>query len=216
MKQAIKNLATAMTALLLGVVGMTAQTYTHTYPKAVEKAASRWVKQGSWKGTFTKAVPAPTVNATEFCIQYNRNPNQWNALFAWLQANDLKALAPGRIAIGTTGLTASVEDGTNWCSESDLKNGKGSESHREKIDFMMVVDGVEGFALLDHDSSEPIGDYRPDVEHYRFDAARLKRFESIPGTFNIMFPCDWHVAKVKTGKVGEHVKVIVVKMDYVR
>ncbi len=216
MTQAMKKLATATLALLLGGAAMTAQTYTHAYPAAVEKAAARWAKRGAWKGAFTKAVPAPTVNLTEFCIQYSRNARQWDALFAWLQANDLQALAPGRIPIGDSGLTASVEDGTNWCSEADLRNGKGSESHREKIDFMIVVDGHEGFALLDHDTSVPMGDYRPDVEHYRFDESRLKRFESVPGTFNIMFPCDWHVAKVKTGKAGEHVKVIVVKVDYVR
>ncbi len=205
----------ALTAVLAGV-SATAQTYTNHYPKALEKAAAKWVKQGTWKGDFTKAVPAPTVNLTEFCIQYHRNPAQWDALFAWLQANDLKALKPGRIPIGDSGLVASVEDGTNWCSENDLRNGKGSESHREKIDFMYVVDGTEGFALLDHDTSTPLADYKPDVEHYRFDADRLKRFEAIPGTFNIMFPCDWHVAKVQTGKGGEHVKVIVVKMAYAR
>lgn len=205
----------ALVALLIGN-SATAQTYTNQYPKALEKTAAKWAKQGDWKGAFTKATPAPTVNLTEFCIQYNRNPKQWDALFEWLQNNDLKALKPGRIPIGDTGLMASVEDGQNWCSEDDLKNGKGSESHREKIDFMFVVDGSEGFALLDHDSSTPLGDYKPDVEHYKFEADRLKRFESVPGTFNIMFPCDWHVAKVQTGKDDEHVKVIVVKMNYAR
>ena len=210
----MKKIAGFAMAVMMGCGVMCAQTYTHQYPKAVEKAALKWAKQGAWKRGFKKAVPAPTVNLTEFCIQYNRNPKQWNALFEWLETNDLAAMKPGRVPIGDTGLVASVEDGKNWCSESDLKNGKGSESHRQKIDFMFVVDGAEGFALLDHDSSEPLGDYKPDVEHYRFDAARLKRFESEPGTFNIMFPCDWHVAKIKTGKYDEHVKVIVVKMDY--
>lgn len=204
------------TSLFLSLSGsLSAQTYTHQYPKSITKSAAKWLKQQDWKGRFTKAVPAPTVNAVEFCIQYSRNPKQWNALFDWLQSNDLLALKPGRIPIGDSGLVASVEDGQNWCSESDLANGKGSESHRQKIDFMYVVDGAEGFALLDHDTSVPLGDYKPDVEHYRFDATRLKRFESIPGTFNIMFPCDWHVAKIKTGKYNEHVRVIVVKMDYV-
>lgn len=216
MKQITRRIA-AMTfaALLIGGC-VTAQTYTNHYPKAVEKAAAKWAKQGQWKGSFTKAVPAPTVNLTEFCIQYSRNPKQWNELFKWLQETDLKALAPGKVPIGQTGLVASVEDGTNRHSDSDLKAGKGSESHREKIDFMFVVDGIEGFALIDHDSATPLGDYKPDVEHYRYDAARLKRFESIPGAFNIMFPCDWHIAKVKTGKQNEHLKVIVVKMSYAR
>ncbi len=216
MKQATKHLAALALTLAMAHGSVAAQTYTAQYPKDMEKVAAKWVKRGAWKGAFTKAVPAPTVNLTDFYIQYTRNQRQWDALFAWLQENDLKALKPGRTPIGDSGLTASVEDGTNWCSEADLQAGKGSESHREKIDFMIVVDGAEGFALLDHDTSTPLGDYKPDVEHYRFDASRLKRFESIPGTFNIMFPTDWHVAKVKTGKGGEHVKVIVVKVDYKR
>lgn len=113
------------------------------------------MKQGQWRGAFNKAVPAPTVNLTEFCIQYSRNPKLWDELFQWLQNNDLKALKPGRTPIGKTGLVASVEDGTNWCSEHDLRNGKGSESHRDNIDFMIVVDGVEGLALIDHDTATP-------------------------------------------------------------
>lgn len=195
MKQGKRKMATMAIVATLLATGATAQTYTHHYPKAVERAAAKWVKQGQWRGAFNKAVPAPTVNLTEFCIQYSRNPKLWDELFQWLQNNDLKALKPGRTPIGKTGLVASVEDGTNWCSEHDLRNGKGSESHRDNIDFMIVVDGVE---------------------HYRYDATRLKRFEMAPNTFCIMFPCDWHIAKIKTGKQQEHVKVIVVKMPYER
>ena len=155
MKQGKRKMATMAIVATLLATGATAQTYTHHYPKAVERAAAKWVKQGQWRGAFNKAVPAPTVNLTEFCIQYSRNPKLWDELFQWLQNNDLKALKPGRTPIGKTGLVASVEDGTNWCSEHDLRNGKGSESHRDNIDFMIVVDGVEGLALIDHDTATP-------------------------------------------------------------
>lgn len=185
MKQGKRKMATMAIVATLLATGATAQTYTHHYPKAVERAAAKWVKQGQWRGAFNKAVPAPTVNLTEFCIQYSRNHKLWDELFQWLQNNDLKALKPGRTPIGKTGLVASVEDGTNWCSEHDLRNGKGSESHRDNIDFMIVVDGVEGLALIDHDTATPLADYTPDVEHYRYDATRLKRFEMAPNTFCI-------------------------------
>ena len=173
MKQGKRKMATMAIVATLLATGATAQTYTHHYPKAVERAAAKWVKQGQWRGAFNKAVPAPTVNLTEFCIQYSRNPKLWDELFQWLQNNDLKALKPGRTPIGKTGLVASVEDGTNWCSEHDLRNGKGSESHRDNIDFMIVVDGVEGLALIDHDTATPLADYTPDVEQYSIDEAFL-------------------------------------------
>ena len=108
-----------------------------------------------------------------------------------------------------------MEDSENWCSADDLRAGKGSESHREKIDFMIVVRGKEGFCRLDHDTSKPIAPYKIDRLEYTFDAERLQRFESIEGTFNIFFPCDWHVAKVKTAEPSQKLRVLVVKMDNV-
>ncbi len=191
-----------------------AQTYTNEYPGNMQKMAAKWVKKGEWRNGFTKASPAPTVNLAEFYIQYHRNPGQWQALFRWLQQTDLMALPAGRVPIPGTQLTVSVEDGDNWCSQDDLRNGKGSESHRQKIDVMYVVRGYEGFCLLDHDTSRPQADYKPDRLEYFFQYDRLKQFENIPGTFNIMFPCDWHVAKVKTGHESQNLRVLVIKMDY--
>ena len=203
-------------SLLVLVLGLTAhaQTYTNQYPAALNKLAQKWAKKGEWKNGFTKAVPAPTVNLTDFYIQYHRNPAQWQALFRWLQETDLLAIPGGRTPIPGTSLVVSVEDSENWCSEADLKAGKGSESHREKIDFMYVVRGTEGFARLDHETSKPLAPYKPDRLEYSFQADRLERFESIPGTFNIMFPDDWHVGKVKTQQADQHLRVLVIKMDY--
>ncbi|MCQ2258247.1 MAG: YhcH/YjgK/YiaL family protein [Bacteroidaceae bacterium] len=201
--------------IMLGLsINLNAQTYTNSYPKELDKLAQKWIKKGEWKNGFTKAVPAPTVNITDFYIQYHRNPSQWQALFRWLQETDLLAIPAGRTPIPGTSLTVSVEDSENWCSENDLKAGKGSESHREKIDFMYVVRGTEGFARLDHDSSSPLAPYKTDRLEYSFDADKLERFESIPGTFNIMFPDDWHIAKVKTSASNQKLRVLVIKMDY--
>lgn len=208
----MKRLTLAVLMALV-LMPMMAQVYTTKYPKELEKVAEKWLKKGEWKNGFTKAVPAPTVNIVEFYIQYHRNPAQWKALFQWLEKTDLLAIPGGRMPIPGTALTVSVEDSENWCSEEDLKAGKGSESHREKTDFMYVVRGTEGFALLDHETSEPTAPYKPDRLEYKFSADRLLRFESIPGTFNIMFPCDWHIAKVKTKEADQHLRVLVIKME---
>ena len=190
------------------------QTYTNEYPKELTKLAQKWVKKGGWRNGFTKASPAPTVNQVEFYLQYHRNPEQWNALFKWLQDTDLLAIPAGRTPIPETTLTVSVEDGDNWCSQDDLRQGKGSESHYQKIDFMYVVSGTEGFCRLDHETSHPLADYKPDRLEYAFEYDRLEQFTSVPGTFNIMFPCDWHVAKVKTTAASQRLRVLVIKVDY--
>ena len=210
----MKKLLT-IAAMLLAMCSVSAQTYTNNYPKELQKLAAKWAKKGEWKNGFDKAVPAPTVNLVEFYIQYHRNPEEWKALFKWLQSNDLLKVPAGRIPIEGTNLTVSVEDGDNWCSQADLKAGKGSESHHQKIDFMYVVRGTEGFARLDHETSTA-NPYNADKDRkdYKFDADKLEQFTSIPGTFNIMFPCDWHVAKVKTQEKSQNLRVLVVKVNY--
>ena len=192
-----------------------AQVYTNQYPKKLQKMAAKWVKKGEWKNGFTKAVPAPSVNLVEFYLQYHKNPEQWKAMFKWLEETDLLAIPSGKQPIPGTNLTVSVEDSENWCSEEDLKAGKGSESHWQKIDFMFVVKGKEGFCRLDHETSTPNIEYNPkrDRLEYNFQADRLEHIESIPGTFNIMFPCDWHIAKVKTSEASQKLRVLVIKMN---
>lgn len=208
----MRHILTAI--LIMACTLASAQKYTNEYPKELVKQAEKWVKKGEWKNGFTKAVPAPTVNPVEFYIQYHRNPEQWKSLFRWLQETDLLAIPGGRTPIPGTDLVCSVEDSENWCSQEDLAAGKGSESHRQKIDFMYVVSGTEGFALLDHETSTENIKYtlERDRMEYKFNAAKLKQFQSIPGTFNLMFPCDWHVAKVKTTEPSQKLRVLVVKM----
>ncbi len=203
-----------LTLFVLATMTVGAQTYTNEYPKDITKLAQKWVKKGEWRNGFTKASPAPTVNPVEFYLQYHRNPEQWNAVFQWLQNTDLLAIPAGKTPIPGTSLTVNVEDGDNWCTQEALKNGKGSESHRQKIDFMYVVKGTEGFCRLDHVTSRPLRDYKPDRLEYAFEYDRLEQFTSIPGTFNIMFPCDWHVAKVKTNEDSQTLRVLVIKIDY--
>lgn len=191
-----------------------AQTYTNEYPKELQKIAHKWIKKGAWKNGFTKAVPAPIVNEVEFYLQYNKNPEPWKQLFEWLQKTDLLALPSGKQPIPGTSLIVSVEDTENRYAPADLEAGKGSESHWQNIDVMYVVRGKEGFCRLDHDTSKPNIEYnlKKDRMEYQYDATKLEHFESIEGTFNIMFPCDWHIAKVQTQESDQHLRVLVIKM----
>ncbi len=216
----MKKTIVALLVAMAPMVGTMAQTYTNSYSKEVTRLAEKWAKKGEWRvfgsekgDRFTKASPAPTVNLAEFYLQYHKNPEQWKAVFRWLQETDLLAIPAGRTPIPGTTLTVSVEDGDNWCSQDDLRAGKGSESHYQKIDFMYVVRGTEGFCRLDHETSKPRADYKPDRLEYTFDYDRLQQFTSIPGTFNIMFPCAWHVAKVKTDAESQNLRVLVIKVD---
>lgn len=204
-------------AVLFGLMpmGVSAQTgeayYTKPSPSAdVTMAAKKWLKKGEWRQGFQGADADKSVNIVEFYTQYQKNPDQWKALFKWLAKTDLLALTKGRHPIEGSNLVASVEDDVN----ADLAK-RGSESHYHHIDFQFVVKGSERFGILDHTTSKPNCKYRPDVIHYDYDVNRTRFIDSRPDKFLIFFPCDWHIAKVKTDKKDQNIRVVVVKVDYV-
>lgn len=177
-----------------------------------KKKMKEWVIQGTWRHGFQQASPDKTVNLKEFYEQYHLNPTQWTALFQWLAKTDLLTIPKGKYPIEGTSLVASVED-----SENQPLEKRRSESHYKHIDFQYVVKGTEGFAVLDHATSTPncAYDAKKDVIHYDYQKNQTHFFNSIPGRFVIFFPSDWHIAKVQTNKKDQHIRVIVIKVDYI-
>lgn len=182
----------------------------HCTDTALLKRAKRWAKKGAWRNGWTAASPHASVNLAEFYTQYALNRDQWDAMFRWLATTDLTAISAGRHAIAGSTLTASVEDSENYA----LQKG-GSESHRTHIDFQYVVRGTERFGLIEHNTSRPNCDYRPDVLHYDYDLALTRFHDSSPDRFFLFFPDDWHIAKVKTELDDQHIRVVVIKLDYI-
>lgn len=169
-----------------------------------------WMESGAWRNGFEKADPHETVNPVDFYEQYSKNKEQWNAMFKWLEETDLLAIPAGKHPIEGSTLVVSVEDSQNGPLEK-----RGTESHRQKIDFQYVVKGIERFALIDHETSTPNCEYRPDVIHYDYDVDKAKFYDSTPDKFFLFFPEDWHIAKIANDTDTQNIRVIVVKIDYV-
>lgn len=176
------------------------------------KEARQWLKKSEWSA-LKKARPHKTLNVDEFCRQYQKNKEQWDVLYRWLCETDLMAIPAGKHPIPGSTLVASVEDSENGPLEK-----RGTESHRKKIDFQLVVKGTEGFALLDHESSTVKNPYdeKKDVMRYNFVKEKTNFFDVKAGQFVIFFPTDWHIAKLNNKKKNDsqQIRVIVVKMDY--
>jgi YhcH/YjgK/YiaL family protein len=185
--------------------------YTREYRDSkLKRKASSWLSKEAWRCGFTDANPHRSVNVTEFYEQYQKNPEQWQALFRWLAATNLLALPAGKHPIPGTTLVASVEDSENGPLET-----RNSESHYHHIDFQYVVWGIERFGIIDHLTSTPKDKWRPDVIHYDYDAQRARFYDSTPNEFFIFFPSDWHIAKVNNDTDDQKIRVIVIKVDYV-
>ena len=178
--------------------------------EAKVESCRRWMESGVWRNGFGAASPHSSVNAVDFYEQYSKNKVQWDAVFGWLRDNDLLAVPAGKQAIDGTTVTVSVEDSSN------RPFGKSrSESHRQKIDLQYCVKGIERFGILDHESSAPNCEYRPDVIHYDYDPEKVRLFDSSPDSFFIFFPEDWHIAKIANDTDDQEIRVIVFKIDYV-
>lgn len=185
--------------------------YTQYYGDKPEliKEAKAWAESGIWRDGFDKAKPHSSVNLVDFYLQYQKNPQQWQALFDYLAKTDLLSIPKGKHKIPGSDLVVSVEDSKNEPLEK-----RRSESHNKHIDFQYVVKGTERFGVIDHYTSTPNCKYRPDVIHYDYAPQKTRFFDSTPGEFFIFFPRDWHIAKVATDGEDQTIRVIVIKVDY--
>lgn len=185
--------------------------YTKYFSHCRQQCAKAWNESMVWTRGFSKATPHSSVNLVEFQEQYKKNQKQWDAMFEWLNNHDLMTIPGGKHEIKGTGLTVSVEDSSNGPLEK-----RQSESHYDKIDFQWTVKGVERFGVIDHYTSTPNCKYRPDVIHYDYDKDKARFYDSNPSEFFLFFPGDWHIAKVNNDTEDQVIRVIVVKLDYVR
>lgn len=170
--------------------------------------ANEWMLAGEWRHGFI-ADPHASVNAVDFYEQYKKNPAQWDAMFEWLAGHDLLALEKGSHPIEGTGMVVKIEDSQNAPLEK-----RRSESHYHTIDFQYVVKGVERFGIIDHNTSVPNCDYKPDVIHYDYDKEQAKFYDSTPDSFFLFFPEDWHIAKIANDTTDQSIRVVVVKLAY--
>lgn len=175
----------------------------------LQKKALKWLKKGKWRNGFKGADPHESVNAVDFYEQYRKNQREWDALFSWLAGTDLLAIEKGKHPIEGTDLVVSVEDSQNGPLEK-----RRSESHYHNIDFQYVVKGVERFGIIDHETSTPNTQYKPDVIHYAYDKDKARFYDSNPGEFFIFFPDDWHIAKINNDTDDQEIRVIVIKVGY--
>ena len=172
--------------------------------------AETWFNAGKWRNGFTKGEAHESVNIYSLYEQYQKNPDSWKNAFKWLQETDLATIPAGRYIIPHSNMVASVEDGEN----EDFSKRQ-TESHQYNIDFMLVVDGTEGFLRLDHQTSTLATKYKYDVVRYGYKPECAEYLQVPANRFVIMFPDDWHVAKVKTKQASQKLRVVVIKVPYV-
>ena len=167
-----------------------------------QRRAEQWVRHGDWK-TGLAQKPHASVNAVTFALQYHRNPELWNKVFAFMKTRDLQTLAPGKYPIDGDNAYAMVTQGPTKRLE-DVK----WESHRQYIDLHYVISGKEqiGVAAMDKATvTEPFTD-KSDNAHYD---AQGTFYTADPAVFFLFFPTDLHRPGITVAGTPEDKKLVI-------
>src|SRR3954467_3974005 len=68
---------------------------------------NQWFQQKEWLGGLS-LQPHESINKATFARQYQLHKDYWDKAFAFLKNNNLKTLAPGRYAIDSNNVYATI------------------------------------------------------------------------------------------------------------
>jgi biofilm protein TabA len=170
------------------------------------KQVDTWFKQKEWLGGLS-IQPHESVNKVTFARQYQLHKDYWDKAFAFLKNNNLQNMAPGRYAIDSNNVYATITENPT----KDVDSTKW-ESHRNYIDLQSVISGEEKIAVAPVNKLTVTMPYNAtkDLVNYSGDGAL---YTATPGTFFLFFPQDAHRPNISTGG-NKPDKKVVIKIKY--
>ena len=167
-----------------------------------EKELSEWFSIGEWKQGWT-ALPDETVNQREFAIQYHKNKERWNKVFAFLKENNLEELPTGRHELEGPALYVNVDEYLTK-DEEDAR----FEAHRKYADIQYVVSGEEQIGVLPLEITTVTEPYKEEIDIVFLATDSSNYRVAVPGKFFIFFPQDAHQPCVKLADNAKVRKIV--------
>lgn len=127
----------------------------------------------------------------------------------WFAAQDLPALAEGRIALDGERVYALVQ---RYSTEE--RSARSYETHRNYADIQLILAGREIIAYRQAEGLEPLSPYdeAKDFASWRLEGGLDLLLEA--GDFSIFFPQDAHAPKIAPEKPAPVAKIVVkVRLD---
>ncbi|MDO3626293.1 YhcH/YjgK/YiaL family protein [Mucilaginibacter sp. BT774] len=181
-------------------------THAQTDSAVKVKAAGKWVKSHEWAKDL-KIKPDPSINSVEFMRQYESDKALWDKVFAFLEDDKIKTMAPGKYPIDGDNAYAMISAGPPKKLE-DVK----WESHRKYIDLQYVISGKVRLGIASVAKAtvtEPYSDSR-DAANYNVVG---KYLIATPKEFFLFFPQDAHRPDIKIAGT-DSLKKLVIKIRY--
>ena len=163
---------------------------------------NQWFQQKEWLGGLS-IQPHESIDKATFARQYQLHKDYWDKAFAFLKNNNLQTLAPGRYAIDSNNVYATITENPT----KDVDSTKW-ESHRNYIDLQSVVSGEEkiGVAPINKLTVTMPYDATRDLINYSGEGTF---YTAKPGTFFLFFPQDAHRPNVTTSDKKPDKKVVI-------
>jgi len=166
----------------------------------------KWFEEKTWLNGL-QMQPHSSVDKATFARQYQLHKDYWDKAFAFLKNNNLQTMAPGRYAIDSNNVYATITENPT----KDMDSTKW-ESHRNYIDLQSVISGEEkiGVAPINSVTVTMPYDAGKDLANY---SGNGTFYTATPGTFFLFFPQNAHRPNVTTGG-NKPDKKVVIKIRY--
>jgi biofilm protein TabA len=167
---------------------------------------NQWFQQKEWLGGLS-IQPHESIDKATLARQYQLHKDYWDKAFTFLKNNNLQTLPPGRYAIDSNNVYATITENPT----KDVDSTKW-ESHRNYIDLQSVISGEEkiGVAPINKLTVTMPYDATKDVANYSGEGTF---YTATPGTFFLFFPQNAHRPNITTGG-NKPDKKVVIKIRY--
>jgi YhcH/YjgK/YiaL family protein len=169
----------------------------------------QWFEAGTWHGNLA-VQPDATVDRKAMAVAYHKNPERWDAAFAFIKNNDLAALEVKRHDIDGDNLFALVSEYSTR-NEEDVQY----EAHRKYADIQYVITGSEQIGIGPIASKKEVSqEYSDEKDIEFFTVEEVTNYPAKPDRFFVFFPTDAHRPGLKVDSIAPVKKLVLkVKLD---
>jgi YhcH/YjgK/YiaL family protein len=200
----MKTSAAFKTCIILLFFMLNSATFAQQINTWTSKTAGQWLKKAAWSNGLN-IKPHPSINSVEFAKQYNANKKWWNEAFIFMRDKNLQTLPPGKYAIDSDNVFATVTYGAPKAFDQSAW-----ESHRKYIDLHYVITGKEKIGVSPLTKAKVTKPYDETRDGANYEAAG-KYFIATPAEFFLFFPEDVHRPGIKADGC-DTVKKLVIKI----
>jgi YhcH/YjgK/YiaL family protein len=195
--------------VLASLTGLIGCTNSSDPSKWDSEKTNQWFEAGAWHEGVS-IQPDATIDRQAMAVAYHKNPERWDAAFAFMKNNDLAAVEVKRHDIDGDNLFALVSEYSTR-NEEDVQY----EAHRKYADIQYVISGSEQIGIGPISTKTEVSqEYTDEKDIEFFSVSEVTNYPAKPDRFFVFFPGDAHRPGLKTDSIAPVKKLVIkIKLD---